>query len=664
MNARPSILPTATGLLLDMMGGFTQQVRNPDSWEGWYLGSKHVWGQGIVGMMHPSDNCMKDITENSDMVLFWGCDPETTPWGFVGQFASRLCYFWTECGIKQVYVCPDLNYGAAVHADKWIPILPNTDSALQLAIIYTWIKEGTWDKEYVKTHAVGMKQVTAYVVGDEDGIPKTPEWASEKCGVPEWTIKALARAWANRTTSLVHGNGGPGVRAPYSTEPARLEAMLLGMQGLGRPGVHQAKMIEWWLWSEWYPLPYQGKVRFQLPQDAEAVRPAGGMDPNELMPPLYSGDHPEVREFTRLADYPPFSRSPSASCPMPSSTRPSTGGACARSVDRWGSSSSNTPTRSEGCSEIHMIWTDSPCWITCWNDSNRIGRAFAATLQIECIVAQHPWLENDCHSRRSSSCPVTTRFEMLTTSAIDLGTAAFVSHSSWTSTASTRWASRTRDYETVGARSPRSWACASKYTRGQDRWRRGSKLSASTPPASKGPDHLGGPQGEAGHYVIPCDRSRVGQARDPPGLSELLPTIPRGNHPLTTPTGHLEYYVVSRWHEALPRRSPSARRRPRWIERGPSHDERLKDGDRAKIVSVARASPTIPAGACTPERDDMHLDARRSPPGRIEGPDGYRVPAGLSLHPDDAAASRGIQAPATSSRSCNERGVGPGAAPA
>jgi len=26
----------------------------------------------------------------------------------------------------------------------------------------------------------------------------------------------------------------------------------------------------------------------------------------------------------------------------------------------------------EGCSEIHMIWTDSPCWITCWND----GHAF------------------------------------------------------------------------------------------------------------------------------------------------------------------------------------------------------------------------------------------------------------------------------------------------
>jgi anaerobic selenocysteine-containing dehydrogenase len=143
--------------------------------------------------MFPAANIVKDTTEHADMVLFWGCDPETTPWGFTGQFASRLCYFWSEVGIKQVYICPDLNYGAAVHADKWIPVLPNTDAALQLAIIYMWVTEGTYDKEYVKTHAVGMDKVEAYVLGEEDGIPKTPEWASPKCGVPEWTIKALAR---------------------------------------------------------------------------------------------------------------------------------------------------------------------------------------------------------------------------------------------------------------------------------------------------------------------------------------------------------------------------------------------------------------------------------------------------------------------------------------
>ena len=84
-------------------------------------------------------------------------------------------YWFTELGIKSIFICPDLNYSAAVHADKWIPILPNTDAALQLAIAYVWITEGTYDKEYVKTHSVGFDKLRDYVLGKEDGIPKTPE---------------------------------------------------------------------------------------------------------------------------------------------------------------------------------------------------------------------------------------------------------------------------------------------------------------------------------------------------------------------------------------------------------------------------------------------------------------------------------------------------------
>ena len=39
--------------LLEPLGGYTLQIRNPDSWEGWYWGAKHVWGMEPVGMMTP-----------------------------------------------------------------------------------------------------------------------------------------------------------------------------------------------------------------------------------------------------------------------------------------------------------------------------------------------------------------------------------------------------------------------------------------------------------------------------------------------------------------------------------------------------------------------------------------------------------------------------------
>ena len=63
----------------------------------------------------------------------------------------------------------------------------------------------------------------------------------------------------------------------------------------------------------------------------------------------------------------------------------------------------------DGCSEIHMIWTDSPCWITCWNGGNRLIEAVRSP-KIEFIMAQHPWLENDCLFA-DIVLPVNTKFE-------------------------------------------------------------------------------------------------------------------------------------------------------------------------------------------------------------------------------------------------------------
>ena len=231
--------------LVGLVGPYTVQVRNMDSWEGWHLGARHVWGCEPLGEMNPSANLYPDICENADTVLYWGCDSEVTPLGITSFLPSNLSFFFRSIGIKSVFIDPAFNYAAAVHADKWIPILPNTDAAFQLAIAWVWLTEGTYDKEYIAKHAYGFDKFADYVMGRADGVEKTPAWASEKCGVAEWTIKAFARQWARERTSILHGNGGGYIRGPYSSEPARLEVMLLGMQGLGGPGVHQAKMLEW-----------------------------------------------------------------------------------------------------------------------------------------------------------------------------------------------------------------------------------------------------------------------------------------------------------------------------------------------------------------------------------------------------------------------------------
>jgi predicted molibdopterin-dependent oxidoreductase YjgC len=124
-----------------------------------------------------------------------------------------------EIGIKQIYIQPDQNPGSGVLADKWIPIKAQTDCALMAAIAYIWITENTYDQDYIETHSVGFDLWKAYILGEsEDMIPKTPQWASPLCGVPTWTIKALARQWANKSTSLIHQFHGLGfTRGPYGT---------------------------------------------------------------------------------------------------------------------------------------------------------------------------------------------------------------------------------------------------------------------------------------------------------------------------------------------------------------------------------------------------------------------------------------------------------------
>ena len=57
--------------LLTLLGGFTLQSRDPDSWEGWWWGAKHVWGMEPVGQQVPQKNLLYDISKNTELLLFW-----------------------------------------------------------------------------------------------------------------------------------------------------------------------------------------------------------------------------------------------------------------------------------------------------------------------------------------------------------------------------------------------------------------------------------------------------------------------------------------------------------------------------------------------------------------------------------------------------------------
>lgn len=579
--------------LLDLMGGFTMQARQPDSWEGWYWGAKHMWGQDPVGQGYVG-NLLKDIANNCETVLFWGCDMETTPWGWGGQQASRYCFWLTELGIKQIYICPDVNYGCAVHADKWIPVLPNTDSALHLAIMYTWLQEDLWDKEFIATHSFGFDIFKKYVLGEEDGVPKTPDWAEPICGVPVRIIKALARNWHKEATTIAHCNGGSMIRSTYAHEPARLEIACLAMQGLGKPGRNQMKFMEWYLMaqgefmpaprSEFTPTLEAGYRGYFLKQEPSFI-------PKTLIPKAllgdYTSEHPLTWNSYPLAGWPREDQFVEYQYPL------------------------------EGANPIHMIWTDTPCWTTCWNGGNSMIEALQNE-KIECVVAQHPWLENDCLFA-DIILPINTGFEEEDISADnENGNFWLVNYEAQCIEPIGESKS---DWEAVGEVA-KALGLFEQYTQGLDvhDWIKkafdGSGLA----------ERISFEQFKKnGYYAVPTMKDW----EDFPAGFENFYKDPE-QYPLKTPTGKLEFYS-----EELAYYFPDDIERmpyPRFVPFGESHQESLLHPRSEKFPYLIVSNH--PRWRVHAQLDDVTW-LREIPTCKVTGSDGYQYEP-VWLNPKDA----------------------------
>jgi trimethylamine-N-oxide reductase (cytochrome c) len=110
------------------------------------------------------------------------------------------------------------------------------------AIAYVWVTEDLYDKDYVAARTTGFDQYRAYLLGEEDGVAKSPEWQAAETGVAPRIVRALAREWGTKRTYL--SCGGKGVafgganRSATGAQWARSMVCLMAMRGLGKPGVN------------------------------------------------------------------------------------------------------------------------------------------------------------------------------------------------------------------------------------------------------------------------------------------------------------------------------------------------------------------------------------------------------------------------------------------
>ncbi len=222
--------------------GFTRVHPNPDSWEGWYWGAMHHFGNalrlGIPSFYGTVEDCLKEAQQ----IVFWSSDPESTNGLYAGFEGTQRRLWAKDLGIEFVHIDPNLNPTAQLLGGKWIAIRPATDAALAAAVMNVWVNEGLYDKDYVAKRTTGFDEWRDYLLGKTDGVAKTPEWQEGETGVPAHICRALARSWGTKKTYLSAGGLGAGwggaCRSATGSQWARSMILMMAMQGWGKPGVN------------------------------------------------------------------------------------------------------------------------------------------------------------------------------------------------------------------------------------------------------------------------------------------------------------------------------------------------------------------------------------------------------------------------------------------
>lgn len=120
---------------------------------------------------------------------------------------------------------------------RWIAPRPNTDVAMMLGMAQHLYSQGKYDKEFLQNYTVGFEKFVPYLTGQSDGVAKTPEWASEICGISADVIKELAiKFYENRTMIMA----GWGIQRAHHGEQAHWMIVtlcaMLGQIGLAGGG--------------------------------------------------------------------------------------------------------------------------------------------------------------------------------------------------------------------------------------------------------------------------------------------------------------------------------------------------------------------------------------------------------------------------------------------
>jgi trimethylamine-N-oxide reductase (cytochrome c) len=195
---RPNVLQ---GRLINLMGGCTNTAGD------WSAGAGQVVMPHIIGDMevYSAQSAWETIRDHTELFVLVGCDPIKNN-RIEYRVADHGMYaHWEEIrdnGVRFISINPQRTASDEYLNAEWKRIIPNTDTALFLSMAYHVLEKGLEDRAYMDAYTVGADKWIAYVKGDTDGTPKTPDWAAAITGIDAQDIRDLAELIAAKKTNI------------------------------------------------------------------------------------------------------------------------------------------------------------------------------------------------------------------------------------------------------------------------------------------------------------------------------------------------------------------------------------------------------------------------------------------------------------------------------
>jgi anaerobic dimethyl sulfoxide reductase subunit A len=176
---------------------------------------------------------------NSKFILMWGWSPGD---GTFGTGTMAFLKHARKQGTRIVCVDPRQTATSRQLADEHIAIRPATDAAALIAMAYVVVSEGLHDQAYCDRYVLGFDEAhlppgapagasyRSYLLGEADGVAKTPEWAAAITGIPAETIRRLAVEFATSKPAAIQAGYAPG-RTLYGEQFHRAVYALAAITG-------------------------------------------------------------------------------------------------------------------------------------------------------------------------------------------------------------------------------------------------------------------------------------------------------------------------------------------------------------------------------------------------------------------------------------------------